>query len=189
VEAARAIRQAEGRRRQNHDRTDRCGLKPERLAADSAYGSAPSLNWLVEEQGISPPVFDKSQRRDGTRADVHHDEARNVYICQANTTLTTRGTVVTGCSIAPASSTASLVKAQCCPKEPVRKIPRSISERARDVARSFLGSEAYDRSRRKRKKVERLFAHLKRIIGLRRLRLRGASGAKDEFLLAATFRT
>jgi hypothetical protein len=31
-----------------------------------------------------------------------------------------------------------------------------------------------------------LFAHLKRILGLDRVRLRGPSGAKDEFLLAAT---
>jgi hypothetical protein len=49
-----------------------------------------------------------------------------------------------------------------------------------------MGTEAYDRSRRERKKVEMLFAHLKRIIGLKRLRLRGPAGAKDEFLLAAT---
>jgi two-component system osmolarity sensor histidine kinase EnvZ len=54
-----------------------------------------------------------------------------------------------------------------------------------DVARSFLGSEAFDRSRRECKKIEMLFAHLKGIIGLRRLRSRGPSGAKDEFLLAA----
>ena len=44
----------------------------------------------------------------------------------------------------------------------------------------------YERSRRERKKIEMLFAHLKRIVGLRRLRLRGPTGAKDEFLLAAT---
>ncbi|PXW82943.1 hypothetical protein BZA02_102266 [Ruegeria sp. P4] len=31
-----------------------------------------------------------------------------------------------------------------------------------------------------------LFAHLKRILGLNRLRLRGPCGANDEFLLAAT---
>jgi hypothetical protein len=74
----------------------------------------------------------------------------------------------------------------CCPKEPVRKIPRSIFEQSRDVVRSLVGTELYERSRRERKKIEMLFAHLKRIIGLRRLRLRGPTGAKDEFLLAAT---
>jgi hypothetical protein len=44
----------------------------------------------------------------------------------------------------------------------------------------------YARSRRDRKKVEMLFAHLKRILKLDRLRLRGITGAQDEFLLAAT---
>jgi ribosomal protein RSM22 (predicted rRNA methylase) len=77
-------------------------------------------------------------------------------------------------------------KSRCCPKEPARKIPRSIFEQSRDVARSLVGTELYERSRRERKKIEMLFAHLKRIIGLRRLRLRGPTGAKDEFLLAAT---
>ena len=66
------------------------------------------------------------------------------------------------------------------------QIPRSIFERPRDVARSLVGTELYERSRRERKKIEMLFAHLKRIIGPRRLRLRGPTGAKDEFLLAAT---
>jgi IS5 family transposase len=44
----------------------------------------------------------------------------------------------------------------------------------------------YQVSRRQRKKVEMLFAHLKRILRLDRLRLRGLRGARDEFLLAAT---
>src|SRR6478672_4112441 len=68
--------------------------------------------------------------------------------------------------------TTCLLKVRCCPKEPVRKIPRSILERSRDVARSLVGTELYERSRRERKKIEMLFAHLKRIMGLRRLRLR-----------------
>ena len=42
------------------------------------------------------------------------------------------------------------------------------------------------RSRRDRKKIEMLFAHLKRILKLDRLRLRGPCGARDEFHLAAT---
>jgi DDE family transposase len=67
-----------------------------------------------------------------------------------------------------------------------RKIARSIHEAARDKARAIAKTEAYAVSRRERKKVEMLFAHLKRILGLGKLRLRGPSGAKDEFLLAAT---
>jgi hypothetical protein len=72
------------------------------------------------------------------------------------------------------------LKPQCCPKEPSRKIPR-----ARDVARSFAGTEGFDQSRRERKKIEMRFAHLKRILRLGRLRLRGPRGAQDEFVLAA----
>lgn len=196
VEATRAIRQAEvGAARTMIERTaDRFGLKPKRLAADTAYGSAPSLHWLVETKGIAPhvPVFDKSRRDDGTlsRSDFQFDEAGNAYTCPAGKRLTTRGTVVNDDLVLYRASkfdcTPCPLKSRCCPKEPVRKIPRSIFERSRDVARSLVGTELYEPSRRERKKIEMLFAHLKRIIGLRRLRLRGPTGAKDEFLLAAT---
>lgn len=78
------------------------------------------------------------------------------------------------------------LKMQCCPKEPARKVLRSIHEGARDMARDIARTEAYETSRKNRKKVEMLFAHLKRILKLGRLRLRGPHGARDEFLLAAT---
>ena len=80
VEATRAIRQAEvGAARTMIERTeDRLGLCPERLAADSAYGSAEMLGWLVHERAIEPhiPVFDKSARDDGTfsREDFAYDQ-------------------------------------------------------------------------------------------------------------------
>jgi len=77
------------------------------------------------------------------------------------------------------------LKPQCCPKEPSRKVPRDIHEHARDVARSFAGTESFERSRHERKKIEMRFAHLKRILKLGRLRLRGPRGAQDEFVLAA----
>jgi hypothetical protein len=54
------------------------------------------------------------------------------------------------------------------------------------VARKIAETDAFKTSGRQRKKVEMLFAHLKRILKLDRLRLRGLSGAQDEFLLAAT---
>jgi hypothetical protein len=66
-----------------------------------------------------------------------------------------------------------------------RQIVRSIHERARDVARAVANGSRYRQSRRDRKKVEMLFAHLKRILKMDRLRLRGITGARDEFLLAA----
>ena len=81
---------------------------------------------------------------------------------------------------------ACALKPKCCPNTPARKVPRSIHEGARDMARDIAKTDAYVVSRRERKKVEMLFAHLKRIIGLERLRLRGTCGARDEFHLAAT---
>ena len=78
------------------------------------------------------------------------------------------------------------LKAQCCPAEPARKIHRSVHEDARDLARSLSKTKAYAQSSKDRKKVEMLFAHMKKILKVDRLRLRGMSGAHDEFLLAAT---
>jgi hypothetical protein len=89
VEASRSIRQAEvGAAKTMIERTEeRFGLKPERLAADTAYGAASMLNWLVEEKGIAPhiPVFDRSKRDDGTfsRSDFQYDPTGDVYYCPA----------------------------------------------------------------------------------------------------------
>jgi transposase len=87
VEATRAIRQTEvGAARTMIDRVaDRFGLKPKRLAGDSAYGAAPMLAWLVKDKAIAPhiPVFDRSRRDDGTLslADFTFDAEHNVYVC------------------------------------------------------------------------------------------------------------
>ena len=197
VEASRAIRQAEvGASQTMIERTEaRFGIKPEWLAADTAYGSASNLDWLVNTQGIAPhvPVIDKSKRDDGTfnREDFTFDKERNVYICPAGNILTTTGRLVNDgettllyfasvldCRVCP-------LKSQCCPNMPARRVPRSIYEEARDVARTLAKTKAFDQSRRDRKKVEMLFAHLKRILRLGRLRLRGPSGAQFEFTLAA----
>src|SRR4051795_3007074 len=94
VEASRSIRQAEvGAARTMINRTEqRFGLKPERLAGDTAYGAAAMLNWLVEEKGIAPhiPVFDRSNREDGTfsRADFRFDATTDVYHCPSGKLLT-----------------------------------------------------------------------------------------------------
>jgi len=195
VEASRAIRQAEvGAARTMLERTEeRFGLKPQRLAADSAYGAAPMLNWLVVEKRITPhiPVIDKSNREDGTfsRGDFRYDTDRDVYKCPAGKELRTSGTVHEGTTLLYRASKLDCdqcsLKSRCCPKEPARKIPRNIYEHARDVARSFVGTEAFEQSRHDRKRIEMRFAHLKRILRLGRLRLRGPCGAQDEFVLAA----
>jgi transposase len=197
VEATTAIRQAEvlAAKRMIERTTKSLALHPRRLLGDSAYGSAEMLGWLVSERGIEPhvTVFDKSARKDGTfsREDFSYDRERDVYLCPGGKTLTTTGTRVNdgatrlyraskndcdGCSLKP----------HCCPKDAARKVPRSIHEGARDIARTIAKSWEGQVSRRLRKKVEMLFAHLKRILKLDRLRLRGPTGAHDEFLLAAT---
>ena len=76
-------------------------------------------------------------------------------------------------------------KAKCCPKEPARKVPRDLHEDARDVARRKMDTKAFLKSRDQRKRVEMRFAHLKTHHGFERMRLRGLSGARDEFHLAA----
>jgi transposase len=204
VEATTAIRQAEvGASRTMIERAhDRFGLWPERLAADSAYGSAENLAWLVNERGIEPhiPVFDKSQRQDGTfeRADFTYDHATDLYHCPEGKELKRyrRAFRIDHPDVPPddtyryraskADCDACALKSRCCPNAPARKVTRSIHEGARDFARDIAKTDAYATSRRERKKVEMLFAHLKRILRLDRLRLRGPCGARDEFLLAAT---
>jgi transposase len=196
VEASRAIRQAEvGAAKTMVERTEgRFDIKPKLLAADTAYGSGSNLNWLVKDKDIKPhiPVIDKSKRQDGTfsREDFTFDKKRNVYTCPAGKTLETTGKVVNDgetilyrasvhdCSPCP-------LKPKCCPKMPKRRIPRSIYEEARDVARALAKTAAFAQSCCDRKRVEMLFAHLKRILKLGRLRLRGPRGAQDEFTLAA----
>lgn len=197
VEPTTAIRQAEVTAAKTMiERTaERFDADPERLAADTGYGSAEMLGWLVHERGIEPhiPVFDKSARKDGTfeRSDFTYNHEADTYTCPAGKVLTTTGTLVNDdatlkygaskldCDVCP-------LKPRCCPNTPVRTVPRSIHEGARDMARDIAKTDAYVFSRRQRKKVEMLFAHLKRILGLDRLRLRGPCGARDEFHLAAT---
>src|SRR5580765_5265337 len=195
VEASRAIRQAEvGAAKTMIERTEeRFGLKPERLAADTAYGSAANLDWLVNEKQIAPhiPVIDKSKREDGTfsREDFTFDKAQDVYICPAGEVLRTTGRVSSDHAtryIAPVPvCRACRLKPKCCPNMPARRIVRDVNEDARDVARALAKTEAFEQSCRDRKRVEMLFAHLKRILRLGRLRLRGPRAAQDEFTLAA----
>ncbi len=180
---------------------ERFDLKPERLIGDMAYGTAPMLGWMVDEKQIAPhvPVWDRTQRDDETlsSSDFEWDEQANEYRCpqgqplrsewrifkRPRTRITKANTIIYHASQAACSKCP--MKSHCCPNTPNRKIARSVHESARDVARDIAKTDAYKQSRKDRKKVEMLFAHLKRILRLDRLRLRGPNGARDEFLLAA----
>ena len=170
----------------------RFDLRPKRLAGDTVYGAVRLLKWLVERK-ITPhvPVWDKSARPDGTfsRADFVFDRERNIYVCPGGSELTSTGNIDQGHIIyyraaKNACSTCSLKPK--CTTAVARKITRDLDEDVRDQVRALANTEAFRQSRRERKKVEMRFAHMKRILRLDRLRLRGLSGARDEVLLTAT---
>jgi hypothetical protein len=203
VEATTSVRQAEvGAARTMLDRTEaRFRLKPERLAADASYGDAANLAWLVDERGIEPhiPVFEKD-RTDGSfgRGDFTYNASADRYTCPGGRELRRYWQDSREAKAKPptdglyryrarkADCDACDLRQRCRPGEAGRKVLRSIHEPAHDVARQIATTEAYLISRRERKRVEMLFAHLKRILKVDRLRLRGPHGARDEFLMAAT---
>jgi transposase len=170
----------------------RFDLRPQRLAGDTAYGAVRLLKWLADRK-IAPhvPVWDKSARSDGTfsRADFAFDHERNVYICPGGAKLTSTGTIDQGHIVYYRASkndcSVCSLKAKCTTAA-VRKITRDFDEDVRDRVRALANTEAFQQSRRERKKIEMRFAHMKRILRLDRLRLRGLSGARDEVLLTAT---
>jgi transposase len=175
------------------ERTERrLDLKPKRLAADTAYGTGKFLDFVVGA-GIIPhiPVWDMSTRKDGTfsRSDFWWDKRRGVYICPDNKVLHTSGTAHDGRTLLYRASKLDCdvcaLKARCCPNQLARKIPRDVHEDARDAARRLMRTKAFLKSRDERKRVEMRFAHLKTHHGFERMRLRGLSGARDEFHLAA----
>ena len=161
------------------------------------------LEWMVKDKGIEPhvPVWDKSDSNTEmfNRSDFIWDTQSDCYHCPGGQQLKSRrrnfknvrgATVTTDKTIIYSASQhdcrGCTLKSQCCPNTTHRKIARSIYEDSRDVARTISQTPEYLQSRRDRKKVEILFAHLKRIMKLDRLRLRGLTGARDEFLMAAT---
>jgi transposase len=179
----------------------RFGVLPKRLIGDTAYGTAEMVAWMIEEKAIEPhvPLWEKGERDDGTfgRSDFIFDTASNTFTCPGGKRLqqyrrnfehersgvTKANTRIYRASQVDCGSCA--LKEKCCPGQPWRKVVTSVHEAARNVVRHIRGTPEYLQSRRDRKKVEMLFAHLKRILKLDRLRLRGPSGAHDEFTLAA----
>lgn len=180
----------------------RFNIKPKKLLGDTAYGSASLLGWLVQDKGIEPhiPVWEKGERTDGTfsRSDFKFDPVSDSYSCPGGkrlkrnlrpfkakrTGITKANTLIYRASQSDCKG--CQMKARCCPNTASRKIARQVHEAARDVARRIRQTSEYEQSSKDRKKVEVLFGHMKRILKMNRLRLRGLTGAKDEFLLTAT---
>ena len=146
----------------------RFGIIPKRLIGDTAYGTAPMLNWIVQTKHIEPhtTVWERAERQDGcfTRCDFTWEAEADRYICPAGKPLLRyrrrfskprtgmpkddilryRATKrdCEGCKYKP----------RCCPKTPSRKVSRSVYESSRDVARAIAGSDAYHQSCNERKK-------------------------------------
>jgi transposase len=176
-------------------------LKPQRLLGDTAYGAAKNLGYLVEEKNIEPhvPVRDKSQGKENTFAISEFQWRGDHYRCPAGkrlrrnnrkftvprTGITKMGTIIYRTRAADCIDCPK--KNNCCPNTTHRKIARSIHEESRDKARAISKTDEYrTKSFHERKKVEMLFAHMKRHLRFTRLRLRGLASANDEFLLMAT---
>ena len=171
----------------------RFALKPDHLAGDVAYGTGEMLGWLVGRD-IDPhiPVWDQSKvAPDGrfTRADFVYDKARDLYSCPGGKELKTSGTAHDGTTI---KYIAKRSDCAACPLKPrcttglERRVQRDVNQQARDDTQSLMETEAYATSSSERKKIERLFGEAKSILSMVRLRLRGLTGARDEFLLTAT---
>ncbi len=138
----------------------RFDLKPERLAADTAYGSGRMLKNLVD-RGIEPhiPVWDKSNETRGkfTRVDFTYDRARDLYICPGGKALTCTGRVDQGRILpyraSPRDCRSCALKPRCT-SAPARKVSRDIDEEVREQVRALANTAAFAQSRRERKKVE-----------------------------------
>jgi transposase len=171
---------------------NRFGLKPQRLAADAAYGSGLMIGWLMRHQ-IEPhiPLLDREHQTNGffTRANFPFDPQVNVFVCPEGKQLKSTGLVREDGTVPYLASTkdcrACALKPRCTNGKK-RIVTRNLFEAEREHVRALKGTEAFERSARERRKIEMLFAHLKRNLNFRRLRLRGITGASDEFLLAAT---
>ena len=157
-------------------------------------GPASSLPWLSVQ--ASCRIFRLGRisrsgiraRERTTRFFVFKNES-NIYIFPADKTLGTTGHAGSDHTIRYIVSVlncrACSLKPRCCPNMPSRRILRDINEDARDLARRKMKTKAFLKSRDERKRVEMRFAHLKTHHGFERMRLRGLSGARDEFHLAA----
>jgi len=174
---------------------ERFGLKPDHIAGDVAYGTGEMLDWLLERE-IEPhiPVWDRTEvAADGrfVRADFDYDKERDLYVCPGGKELKTSGTVHDGTTI---KYIAKRSDCRQCPLKPQcttgreRRVSRDVNQEARDYtqALTLMETDAYRQSNIDRKQIERLFGEAKSQLSMTRLRLRGLSGARDEFLLTAT---
>ncbi len=169
------------------------GRHPESVVADATYGNGEFLQWLME-RNITPYMRtrDNALRKNnplyGPERFTYRPE-NNSYLCPAGEPLNYVGLNVRNRAHAYIGSAkrcgACSQKAQCTTGR-YKYLAIHMHEPARQRARDRWNTAAFASAQRKRKKVEALFAELKNLIGLRRLRLRRMKFVREQFFLAAT---
>ncbi|WP_239807476.1 IS1182 family transposase [Croceicoccus hydrothermalis] len=169
----------------------RFGFRPKRVAADTAYGGAPFLAFVIDH-GTVPhvPVLERSGQSKGKflRHAFQYNSNGDHYICPEGKRLAHitfhQPTNVHRYRARSQDCLACPSKCQCTSSSH-RTLARLHDEDARDMVRREMQTGLYLRSMRLRRGVERTFADAKIKRGLTRLHLRGIRGAEEEFLLTA----
>jgi transposase len=168
------------------------GRDPESVVADATYGNGEFLQWLME-RGITPYMRtrDSALRKNNPLYGPErftYLPASNSYLCPAGEQLNYVGLNVRNRAYAYIGSGkrcgACSQKAQCT-RGRYKYLAIHMHEPARQRARDLSNTPAFASAQRERKKVEALFAELKNLIGLRRLRLRRMKFVREQFFLAA----
>ena len=167
-------------------------MQPDILAADKGYGTGPFLAWLKERNVKAHiPVLDRQRQVDGLlpREAFTFDAERNVFICPKGKILKHRmaveATRIHSYRALESNCRNCPIKAQCT-RGKMRFLSVPFDEAARLEIIALQDTPAFRRSRLLRRKVEMLFGHMKRHFRFTRLKLRGLSGAAEEFLMMAT---
>ena len=151
------------------DRTEeRFGVKPDWIAADTAYGASDNLVWLRLKRQILPfiPVFDKGERTDGTfsRSDFTWDDENDRYICpggkEMRHTWRTYSDPKRNAPVWKSRNYRALksdcsgceLKAKCCPNAEMRSVHRDKYEIVRDFARQCTASQFNPKAQARRKR-------------------------------------
>ena len=168
------------------------GREPASVAADATYGNGEFLQWLLD-RGITPYMRtrDSALRKNspfyGPERFTYLPES-NSYLCPAGEQLNYVGLNVRNRAHAYIGSGkrcgACSQKTQCTSGR-YKYLAIHMHEPARQRARELANTPAFASAQRERKKVEALFAEMKNVIGLRRLRLRRMTFVREQFFLAA----
>jgi len=168
------------------------GREPSSVAADATYGNGEFLQWLLD-RGITPYMRtrDSALRKNspfyGPECFTYQPES-NSYRCPAGEHLKYVGLNVRNRAhayIGSAKRCGACSQKPQCTRGQYKYLAIHMHEPARQRARDLADTPAFASAQRERKKVEAMFAELKNVIGLRRVRLRRLKFVREQFFLAA----